>query len=281
MAGDLIHDSRVGLRPGGRPVGRAAAQRARPVRGAARPTCSRSAGSTPAPPCSTSSRPTSAPPWRGSSSPRPPSPSARASRSSSRRPTSPCVAEIDTRRVERILRNLLVNAIEHGEGTSDRGAVVAKDEHAVAVTVRDHGIGLRPGEASLVFNRFWRADPARARTTGGTGLGSGHRARGRPAAQRLARRPGAPRARGPASGSPCRARPARRSSRRPLPLNPLIGDVLTSRSAALRNARGHVRRRAGDRHPPPHTRRGGPLHGATTRPRPATDRLAAGVRGTP
>ena len=41
----------------------------------------------------------------------------------------------------------------------------------VAIAVRDHGIGLRPGESSLVFNRFWRADPARARTTGGTGLG--------------------------------------------------------------------------------------------------------------
>jgi two-component system sensor histidine kinase MtrB len=37
--------------------------------------------------------------------------------------------------------------------------------------VRDHGVGLRPGEGALVFNRFWRADPARARTTGGTGLG--------------------------------------------------------------------------------------------------------------
>ena len=42
---------------------------------------------------------------------------------------------------------------------------------AVAVTVRDYGVGLRPGESALVFNRFWRADPARARTTGGTGLG--------------------------------------------------------------------------------------------------------------
>ncbi len=39
------------------------------------------------------------------------------------------------------------------------------------MTVRDHGVGLRPGESSLVFNRFWRADPARARTIGGTGLG--------------------------------------------------------------------------------------------------------------
>jgi two-component system sensor histidine kinase MtrB len=41
----------------------------------------------------------------------------------------------------------------------------------VAVAVRDYGIGLGPGEDRLVFDRFWRADPARARTTGGTGLG--------------------------------------------------------------------------------------------------------------
>ena len=81
-----------------------------------------------------------------------------------------CVAEVDPRRVERILRNLVVNAIEHGEGR-DVVVTVAADEDAVAVSVRDYGVGLRPGEASLVFNRFWRADPARARTTGGTGLG--------------------------------------------------------------------------------------------------------------
>jgi two-component system, OmpR family, sensor histidine kinase MtrB len=48
---------------------------------------------------------------------------------------------------------------------------VAADRDAVAVAVRDHGVGLAPGEEQLVFERFWRADPARARTTGGTGLG--------------------------------------------------------------------------------------------------------------
>jgi two-component system, OmpR family, sensor histidine kinase MtrB len=85
-------------------------------------------------------------------------------------PDEPCICEADGRRVERILRNLLVNAAEHGEGGPIDVHVVA-DEDVVAIAVRDHGIGLRPGEASLVFNRFWRADPARARTTGGTGLG--------------------------------------------------------------------------------------------------------------
>jgi two-component system sensor histidine kinase MtrB len=85
-------------------------------------------------------------------------------------PYEPCICEADGRRVERILRNLLVNAAEHGEGTPIDVYVVA-DAAVVAIAVRDHGIGLRPGESSLVFNRFWRADPARARTTGGTGLG--------------------------------------------------------------------------------------------------------------
>ena len=48
---------------------------------------------------------------------------------------------------------------------------IGSDDEAIAIVVRDKGPGLKPGESSLVFNRFWRADPARARTTGGTGLG--------------------------------------------------------------------------------------------------------------
>ena len=87
-----------------------------------------------------------------------------------RLPAEACIAEVDRRRVERILRNLLVNAVEHGEGR-DVVVTVAGDSDAVAVAVRDHGVGLGPGEEQLVFERFWRADPARARTTGGTGLG--------------------------------------------------------------------------------------------------------------
>jgi two-component system sensor histidine kinase MtrB len=80
------------------------------------------------------------------------------------------MAEADTRRVERIVRNLVTNAIDH----ADAGGVtlrLATDREAVALTVRDHGIGLQPGQSAMVFNRFWRGDPARARTTGGTGLG--------------------------------------------------------------------------------------------------------------
>ncbi|GGZ21632.1 MtrAB system histidine kinase MtrB [Streptomyces poonensis] len=82
----------------------------------------------------------------------------------------PVVAEADARRVERVLRNLVVNAVEHGEG-KDIVVKLAAAGGAVAVAVRDYGVGLKPGEATRVFSRFWRADPARARTTGGTGLG--------------------------------------------------------------------------------------------------------------
>ncbi|MEH1093604.1 MtrAB system histidine kinase MtrB [Micromonospora sp. CPCC 205739] len=85
-------------------------------------------------------------------------------------PTTPVIAEVDPRRVERVLRNLVGNAVEHGEAKPVL-ITLGMDQTAVAITVRDHGIGLKPGEEKLVFNRFWRADPSRARQTGGTGLG--------------------------------------------------------------------------------------------------------------
>jgi two-component system sensor histidine kinase MtrB len=85
-------------------------------------------------------------------------------------PDHPVVAEVDARRVVRILRNLLINAVEHGEGQPVEVRMVG-DVDAVGITVRDHGVGLRAGEAALVFDRFWRADPSRDRRTGGTGLG--------------------------------------------------------------------------------------------------------------
>jgi len=82
----------------------------------------------------------------------------------------PCLAQIDSRRVERIVRNLVGNAIEHGEGAPIEIRVAGSGE-AVAVAVHDHGVGITVDDLAMVFNRFWRADLARARTTGGTGLG--------------------------------------------------------------------------------------------------------------
>jgi two-component system sensor histidine kinase MtrB len=79
-------------------------------------------------------------------------------------------AEVDTRRIERILRNLLINAIEHSEG-HPIDILIETDDAAVAVAVRDHGVGFEASQARQVFHRFWRGDAARARTVGGTGLG--------------------------------------------------------------------------------------------------------------
>ena len=84
--------------------------------------------------------------------------------------SQPCKAEVDARRIERILRNLLVNAIEHGEGRPI-DIFVEGDDAAVAIAVRDHGVDFEAVQSKQVFHRFWRGDPARARTVGGTGLG--------------------------------------------------------------------------------------------------------------
>ena len=78
--------------------------------------------------------------------------------------------DIDRVRIERVLRNLLFNAIEHGE-SKPVDIYIATNATNLGVAVRDHGIGLSEEEAAQVFNRFWRADTSRKRTLGGTGLG--------------------------------------------------------------------------------------------------------------
>lgn len=85
-------------------------------------------------------------------------------------PASPAMLTADFRRLERIVRNLISNAIEHANGNPIT-LVTYHDEKVVVFSVRDQGSGLEPGQAALVFNRFWRADPSRQRTLGGTGLG--------------------------------------------------------------------------------------------------------------
>ncbi|SDR92336.1 MtrAB system histidine kinase MtrB [Microlunatus soli] len=84
--------------------------------------------------------------------------------------SGPITAELDSRRIERVLRNLVVNAIEHGEHRPI-DIHLAGDDDAVAIAVRDHGVGFEAAQAKQVFHRFWRADPSRERRIGGTGLG--------------------------------------------------------------------------------------------------------------
>ena len=85
-------------------------------------------------------------------------------------PAEPVFAEADPRRLERILRNLIANALDHCE-SKPVVVTLRGSETAVGASVRDYGVGLKNGEHSLVFNRFWRADPSRVRRSGGTGLG--------------------------------------------------------------------------------------------------------------
>ena len=80
------------------------------------------------------------------------------------------IASMDASRVGRIVRNLLSNAIEHAQG-GPVDIAVSSTARTVAVVVRDYGVGLSASQEERVFDRFWRADPARARTMGGTGLG--------------------------------------------------------------------------------------------------------------
>ncbi|WP_052961226.1 MtrAB system histidine kinase MtrB [Leucobacter sp. Ag1] len=78
--------------------------------------------------------------------------------------------EVDPRRIRRIVSNLVGNAIEHGER---KAIVVTIDSNAaaVAISVRDWGIGMNTEDVAHAFDRFWRADPSRKRTLGGTGRG--------------------------------------------------------------------------------------------------------------
>ncbi len=85
-------------------------------------------------------------------------------------PDEPIVVVMNSSRVARVLRNLIANALEHGAGDPVE-VTVASNETAVAVTVRDHGVGIDENAAEHLFDRFWRADPSRVRKLGGTGLG--------------------------------------------------------------------------------------------------------------
>ena len=82
--------------------------------------------------------------------------------------TRPAVVLADPRRVDRIVRNLVTNAIKYS-GSNRVEIVVSRTPSALTFAMRDFGIGMSADERERVFDRFWRADPARSQ--GGTGLG--------------------------------------------------------------------------------------------------------------
>ena len=88
-------------------------------------------------------------------------------------PATPVRLAVDRHRVREMLLNLVTNAIKY---TPQGGTVelsLEEDDDSVTFTVRDSGIGIAAGDLPHIFERFWRADPARSRTGArpGTGLG--------------------------------------------------------------------------------------------------------------
>lgn len=77
----------------------------------------------------------------------------------------------DRDRVGQVLRNLLANALRH---TPDGGSITcaaAREGEFVRISIHDTGEGIAPEDLAHVFDRFYRADKSRTRSTGGTGLG--------------------------------------------------------------------------------------------------------------
>jgi signal transduction histidine kinase len=77
----------------------------------------------------------------------------------------------DHARLEQVLRNLVTNAIRYTpEGGIVRLSARARGD-TVALSVQDTGIGIEPEDLTKIFEPFYRADPARTRSSGGSGLG--------------------------------------------------------------------------------------------------------------
>jgi two-component system OmpR family sensor kinase len=86
--------------------------------------------------------------------------------------TGPSIVAGDEPRLRQVLGNLLTNALTHTSSETPVTVRVAPDgDSAVLLEVADQGPGMTPDHAARVFERFYRADPSRARRTGGTGLG--------------------------------------------------------------------------------------------------------------
>ncbi|MFC2030695.1 sensor histidine kinase, partial [Chloroflexota bacterium] len=98
---------------------------------------------------------------------------------STRLPDDLAPVQADHNRVAQVLRNLLVNALRHTRSGGSVGVSAAAKVETLVIAVADTGEGIAPEDLSHVFERFWRANPARARSgagaeerlAGGTGLG--------------------------------------------------------------------------------------------------------------
>ena len=78
---------------------------------------------------------------------------------------------MDAQQVSRVLANLIANALRHAGPGGEVGVSATRISDRVEVAVRDSGEGIPPSELPYIFDRFYRSDKSRSRSTGGTGLG--------------------------------------------------------------------------------------------------------------
>ena len=79
-------------------------------------------------------------------------------------------ARCEPDKVERVLLNLITNALHHTPTDGSVAVLVESHEHEIQLTVADTGIGLEAGAEHRMFERFWRGDPARSVEGAGLGL---------------------------------------------------------------------------------------------------------------
>ncbi len=88
-------------------------------------------------------------------------------------PTRPVVLGVDRTRIRQLLLNLVTNAVKYTPDGGEIGVGLSDQDGTVQLVVRDTGIGIAAGDLPHIFDRFWRADPARSRDVAGTGTGLG------------------------------------------------------------------------------------------------------------
>ena len=90
-----------------------------------------------------------------------------------RLPDHPLLASIEAGRIRQLLMNLITNAVKYTPAGGTVEVSLAAEGDEATIVVRDTGIGIATGDLPHVFERFWRADPARSRSGDrpGTGLG--------------------------------------------------------------------------------------------------------------
>jgi two-component system OmpR family sensor kinase len=88
-------------------------------------------------------------------------------------PENPVILPVDRHRIRELLLNLVTNAIKYTPAGGTVGHTLAGHDDHITLVVADTGIGIAPGDLPHIFDRFWRADPARSRTGDRPGVGLG------------------------------------------------------------------------------------------------------------